>query len=171
MNLTTGKGLLHEPAFLRLALALILTSLNAFKPLHIDDSTYYQIAAHIAEHPADPYGFAMMEWNGPVPANHVLAPPVIPYWWAAGIRLFGMHPWAWKLWLFPFCFLFVMALDALLCRFASAVAGPLLIMTVLSPVFVPSLNLMLDIPALALGLSAVALFLAPASSPRGGSQR
>ena len=113
----------------------------------------------------------MMQYNRPVPANHALAPPVIPYWWAAGIQLFGMHPWAWKLWLFPFCLLFVMAFDALLRRFAPAVAGPMLIMTVLSPVFLPSLNLMMDIPALALGLSAVALFFAPASAPRGGSRR
>jgi hypothetical protein len=63
-------------------LALLYTSLNAIKPLHIDDSTFYQNAAHIANRPADPYGFAMMKFNEVVPANEALAPPVLPYWWS-----------------------------------------------------------------------------------------
>ena len=67
-------------------------------------------------------------------------------------------PFLWKLWLLPFSLFFVGALDALLRRFAKGVVAPVLWMTVLSPTFLPSLNLMLDIPALALSLAAIAVF-------------
>jgi hypothetical protein len=141
-----------------LILAGVLTGLNALKPLHIDDATYYFYARQIAEHPLDPYGFTLLYWSEPLLALHVLAPPVLPYWWAGAIRLFGERPVLWKLWLFPFVLLFVAALASLLRRFAPTVAAPLLILLTLSPVFLPSLNLMIDVPALALSLASLALF-------------
>lgn len=140
-------------------LALILAAVNALKPLHIDDAAYYEYARQIARHPLDPLGFSILWYQTWQPAQQVLAPPVLPYWWAAGIWLFGDRPVLWKLWLFPFCALFAWALARLLARFATGLHRPLLWMTVLSPVFVPSLNLMLDIPALALGSAAIVLFL------------
>lgn len=139
-------------------LAAVLTGLNAVKPLHVDDATFYFNAVQIAAHPLDPYGYTMMRWSDAVPALHALAPPVLPYWWAAAIRLFGEQPVLWKLWLFPFALLFVASLMALLRRFAPSVATPLLVLLVLSPVFLPSLNLMMDIPALSLSLLALVLF-------------
>jgi hypothetical protein len=144
---------------LTLALASGLTLLNAVKPLHVDDATFYFNAAQIAAHPLDPYGYRMMRFDEPVPALTALAPPVLPGWWAAAIRLFGPRPWLWKLWLFPFALLFVGSSAALLRRFAAPVAAPLLAILVLSPVFLPSLNLMMDIPSLALALTALVLFL------------
>ncbi len=137
----------------------LFTGLNSLKPLQVDDAAYYYYAAHIAEHPLDPYGFTVFWYQHPEPANFVLAPPVLPYWWAAGIRLFGPHPVLWKLWLMPVSGLFVGSLYALFRRFARGLEMPLVWMTVLSPTFLPSLNLMLDVPALALGLFALALFL------------
>src|SRR5205823_12917385 len=47
----------------------------------------------------------------------------------------------------------------LLRRWATPLALPLTWMTLLSPALLPSANLMLDIPALALSLAAVALFI------------
>ena len=44
-------------------------------------------------------------------------------------------------------------------RFAPGVELPLTVMTVLSPAILPSINLMLDVPALALSLASVYLFL------------
>jgi hypothetical protein len=149
-----------HPLALLLTLALLFTLLNAFKPLVIDDTTYRAYAAHIAAHPLDPYGFLiMMDVQRPLPAQAVLAPPVLPYWWALGLRLFGEQPLLWKLWLLPFSLLFVGSLYALFRRFARGLEIPLLVMTVLSPTFLPSLNLMLDVPAMALSLCAVALLL------------
>jgi hypothetical protein len=142
-----------------LGFAVLITALNAAKPLHIDDNCYYLFARQIAQAPLDPYGFKAFTVNRPEPANEILAPAGLPYWWAAAIALFGERPVLWKLWLLPLVLLWVFALDALCRRFAPAFELPLTLTTLFSPVFLPSLNLMLDIPALALGLSGVVLFL------------
>jgi 4-amino-4-deoxy-L-arabinose transferase-like glycosyltransferase len=141
------------------ALALALTLLNALKPLHIDDAAYYCYAAQIAHDPLSPYDFEILWGQRPQPANEVLAPPVLPYWWAAGIRLFGDSPGLWKLWLLPVNLLLVLSLHALARRFARGLELPVLCLIVLSPSLLPGLNLMLDVPALALSLGALALFL------------
>lgn len=139
-------------------LALLYTLLNCVKPLQVDDAAYYYYARHIAEHPLEPYGFEIHWYQWPSDANHVLAPPVVPYWWAGAIRLFGDRPFLWKLWLLPFSVAFVFSLHALARRFARGLETALVVMTVLSPSFLPSLNLMLDVPALALGLFALTFF-------------
>jgi hypothetical protein len=141
------------------ALALVLTLLNALKPLHIDDAAYYCYAAHIAEHPLSPYGFEVLWDQQPCSANQLLAPPLLLYWWAAGIRLFGENPFLWKVWLLPISLLLVLALHALARRFARGLERPLVCLIVLSPSLLPGLNLMLDVPALALSLGALALLL------------
>jgi hypothetical protein len=141
------------------ALALALTLLGALKPLHIDDAAYYCYASQIARDPLSPYDFEILWGQRPRPANEVLAPPVLPYWWAAGIRLFGDHPGLWKLWLLPLNLLLVLSLHSLARRFARGLELPLVCLIVLSPALLPGLNLMLDVPALALSLAALALFL------------
>jgi len=140
-------------------LALAYTLLNAFKPVVIDDTAYIYYARQIAQHPDDPYGFSFV-WYGQVdPANHILAPPVFLYWLGLGIRIFGENPVLWKLWLFPVCLLFVTAIQRLTRRVAHDLCWPLTILIVFSPVFVPSLNLMLDVPALSMSLTALNVFL------------
>lgn len=147
-----------------LGLALVLALSNAPKPLHIDDGLVWQYARHIARAPLDPYGFASFAVERPEPANETLSPPGLPYWWALAIRLFGERPLLWKLWLLPLCLLFVHSLHALLRRFAGGLELPLATMLVFSPVVLPALNLMLDIPALALSLFAFTLFLRASDS-------
>jgi hypothetical protein len=139
-------------------LALLFTLLNAPKPLLVDDSAYYFYAKQIAQDPLRPYAFHMFWYQHPSPANEILAPPGLPYWWAIAYGLFGEQPFWWKVWLLPYSLIFVFALDALFRRFARGLETPLVWMTVLSPTFLPSLNLMLDVPALALVLGSVALF-------------
>jgi hypothetical protein len=149
------------PASLKplLILALLFTVLNAFKPLCIDDALYYYHAKQISAHPLDPYGFTIF-WNDrPEPAIQNLAPVLMQYWWAIAIRLFGEHPFLWKLWLLPYALLLVFSVHSLLRRFAPGYEMVLTWMIVISPVFLPSFNLMLDVPAIALSLSALALFL------------
>jgi hypothetical protein len=142
-----------------LLLACLVTVLDCVKPLMIDDAAYYYYARQAADHPLDPYGFACFWWQRPYVANDVLAPPGLPYWWSAAVRLFGERPVLWKLWLLPFVLLFAGALYALFRRFCRGLELPLTWFTLLSPAFLPGVNLMLDIPALALSLAAVALFL------------
>lgn len=139
-------------------LAALYAGLNAVKPLTIDDGAYFYYARQIAQHPLDPYGFSFLWYVIPWRANEILAPPVLPYWWGATLHL-SDAPWVWKAALLPWCLLLIVALYGLFRRFASELALPLTWFTILSPALLPSLNLMLDIPALALALGAVALFL------------
>lgn len=153
----TIKGLYHLKTLL--ALALLFTVLNALKPVCIDDALYYYRARQVAEHPLDPYGFNIF-WNDrPEPAIQVLAPPLFPYYWAAAIRLFGERPFLWKVWLLPLSLLLVFSLHALFRRFAPGHELWMTWMTIISPVFLPGFNLMLEVPVAALSLLALNLFL------------
>jgi hypothetical protein len=139
-------------------LAAVYTGLNAVKPLQVDDAAYQYFARQFATRPLDPYGFAVLWYDHPEPANTVLAPPVLPAYWGAVRAAVGERPWLWKLALFPWALLFVTGAYALLRRFARGVEMLGTWLLVLSPAFLPSLNLMLDVPALALGLAALNVF-------------
>jgi hypothetical protein len=148
-----------------LLLAVLFTLLNAFKPLHVDDTAYYYYARQAAADPLDPYGFAIFWYDHPQPANEVLAPPVLPYWWSLALRN-TQQSVLWKLWLLPFSLCLVGSLHFLFRRFCHGLALLLTWLTVLSPALLPGFNLMLDVPALALGLGALALFIRGADRGR-----
>lgn len=140
-------------------LAAILTLLNAIKPAVVDDTAYLFFARHVAQQPADPYGFALF-WNtAPQPAMEILMPPVLPYWLAVGISLFGEHLFLLKLWLFPFAWLLCRATAWLVARFTPGQEVSGLVVIVLSPAVLVLFNFMLDVPALALGTAALATFI------------
>jgi hypothetical protein len=141
------------------ALAAVYAGLNAPKPPQIDDAAYAYFARQFATNPLDPYGFSLLWYDTPDWANQILAPPVLPATWGAALAVCGERPWLCKLFLAPWALLLVWALDGLFRRFAAGMEDPLLVLTVLSPALLPSLNLMLDVPALALTLGAVHLFL------------
>ncbi len=141
-----------------LLIALAYTLVNAVKPLTIDDTAYYSYAVQVAHHPLDPYGFSAYWWYYPEPANEILAPPLLAYWWAPAIRLFGEQPFLWKLWLLPIAVLFAYALGDLARRFARGLEVPITALVLFSPAFLPTFNLMLDVPAVALSLASLALF-------------
>jgi 4-amino-4-deoxy-L-arabinose transferase-like glycosyltransferase len=147
---------LHPVPF---ALALLLTFLNALKPVVIDDACYLSFAREFAAHPDAPYAFRFHWFQYERDAFTILAPPVLPYYLAGAILLFGDSPLICKLALFPIVWLFTASLFALCDRIARRRRIPLIVLTALSPLFLTSLNLMLDVPAMAFGLAAVALFL------------
>lgn len=151
---TRAGRLLASPWFL----ALVVTVGNATKPVLVDDTAYLAYARQIAAHPGDPYGFEMFWWTVPEPAMTVLVPPVVPYWLAANVAAFGEHPWLLKLWLYPFIWALAWALRELLRRFARGTKARVLPLLMLSPAVLPTVNLMLDVPALGLGLASVAVF-------------
>lgn len=142
-----------------LVLSVIFTILNCLKPVHIDDWHYYVYAKQIAHHPFDPYGFEVSWFQWPEPAIDPNATLLFSYWIAAGLKLFGDQPTLLKVWIFPFNLLFVVGIYGILRRFVTGFEKPLLWMTVLSPAFLPSVNLMLDIPVRAMILSALNLFM------------
>ena len=112
------QGSTKSAALVVLVMALAITCIDAAKPLVIDDGAFYQVARQIALDPADPYGFELHWYAETMPAVEVAAPPVVPYWWAAGWKLFGDRPVAWKLWLFPFALLLSASCARLLHRIA-----------------------------------------------------
>jgi hypothetical protein len=138
--------------------ALIVTLVDVFKPVHNDDPTYILFARHIGEQPLDPYGFSILSFDRPASANHVLAPPLLLYWLAGAIRLFGENPAMWKASLLPFALVFVVTLHSVFRRFAGKAAFPATTLVALSPTFLPSMNLMLDVPSLALSLAGLTVF-------------
>ncbi len=140
-------------------LAAVVTLANMAKPVAVDDAAYLTYARHFAAHPLDPYGFSMFWYSAPSPAMAVLCPPVVPYWLAAGIALFGEHVAILKLWYYPFVWLFAWSLRDVLRRFARGAETAALPLIVLSPTVLPTVNLMLDIPAAGLGLAALVLMM------------
>lgn len=149
--------------------AAVLCLLNAVKPLIVDDPAFVAIAKQIAVAPGDPYGFELFWFQHPQPASEVLAPPVLPYWLALPVAAFGEHPVAWKLSLFPFALALCWSLGNLLRRFAPGLEVPLLWLSVISPTILPNLNLMLDVPAVALGTLALERFVWACDRQRAGA--
>ena len=142
-----------------IVLAAVLTLLNAIKPAAVDDTAYLQMGKHLAAHPLDPYGFELFWYWKPDPAMHVLLPPVLPYWLAGSLRICGDHLFLVKLCLFPFAMLLAASLRFLLKRFSPEWDRPMLAILMLSGAILPTFGVMLDVPALALGLAAVACFV------------
>ena len=149
--------------------ALALTLANAAKPLVIDDPVYVAVARQIEAHPSDPYGFELFWYDAPEPAMRVgTLAPVLPYWLAGAMALFGDWPVAWKLSLLPFAIALTGSLAFLLARFAKPLARPVLWTLALGPSVLPGLSLMLDVPAVSLGLLGFALFVRACERERTG---
>jgi hypothetical protein len=144
---------------LPLFLAMILTLVNAAKPVVVDDTAYLLFARHLAQHANEPYSFELFWYAEPQPAMQILLPPVLPYWLALGIRIFGEQLFWLKIWLFPFAALLCLSVDRLMKRFTAEAANTGTIVFLLGPAVLPLFNFMLDIPAIALGTTAVALFM------------
>src|SRR4051812_36231072 len=101
MDVLTSKGLARMPWLHIAVTALLLTALNAFKPVHLDDTSYLIYGAEFVAHPLNPYAF---EYGTPyaAKANNTLVPPILPYWLGLGTMLLGDNPALLKCWLFPF---------------------------------------------------------------------
>jgi hypothetical protein len=153
MSAATRSALLHV-----LAAAVVLTVLNVPKPYTEDDPSYYRHVLQVAHHPLDPYGGEMYFRERFGPAVHNVAPPVPVYWLALGARVSGDDPGLFKLWLLPFCVLLLGTVFVLLRRFARGFERPGVWLLALSPPILPSLNLMFDVPALALSLASILCF-------------
>jgi hypothetical protein len=151
--------------------AMLFCLANACKPAVIDDLPYLWYARQIAQTPTQPFGpppdgFPLIWYQHGQPAFTLLMPMVLPYWLALGLTLVGENLFLLKLWLFPFCLLLAASLYSLGKRFAPGMEKLLMVLTVFSPAFLPSLNVMIDVPAIALGLTAIAKFCRSLDGPR-----
>lgn len=154
----------------RRSLLLVLVALLASvpfvrKPLHIDDPADLQYVRQILNEPLDPYGFEFDWGEGPRPAIRNYHPPLKFYYHAAVLAVVfrGQDPFR-SDWLeevlhlsyLPFVWLIVVSVYRL-CGHFEVPAWSVLLFWLFGPGFLPGQNAMLDVPALALGLTAAAL--------------
>ncbi|MCB9794012.1 MAG: hypothetical protein H6741_14955 [Alphaproteobacteria bacterium] len=143
---------------LPLLLALVLASAAGWPPV-VDEESYLDIAAQLAEHPARPYDWSRpwQPWGASPPEqSYLFAHPPLHLWWLSawtrvlplgpGLRLAVGLPWA----------LLLGWAAASLARRSGATRGAWIWLT--SPVLVLGLqsSLMIDLPVLALGTAGLA---------------
>jgi len=137
------------------------------RAFHVDDPLYVWSARHILNNPLHPYSFSV-NWAG-TPASmweQTKNPPGMAYCLAAGIGLVGEGEWRLHLWVLPWSIAAAVAMYLLSRRYTRRPLWPCLAL-VASPVFaVSATSVMADVPALALFLLGILLFLEGAD--RGG---
>ena len=141
-------------------LVLLLPFIN--KPFHIDDPFYLKMAQQIIQDPARPYSFAI-NWSGHLrdawTDMEATFPPLIPYYMALIIKLFGLKEWVLHLFFLPFALAAAIGMYFVSKKFVKDPLIPALFCAV-SPVFlVSATGLMLDVPMLAFSLASLAFFL------------
>jgi len=130
------------------------------KPLHIDDTFVLAVAEQIAKHPLKPYSADFLWFSDPEPIFNITTnPPLVSYWLAPVVALFGPSEIALHLAMLPFLVLLALATAALSKRFAKSSLWPVFFV-VFSPAVIVSTNIMRDVPAAALATGAVAVFVA-----------
>lgn len=144
------RGVLRITTLNALLLGVLMAGLNALKPLHIDDNQYVIQARHISQHWGDPYGYTMSGFIWRESGMGLVSPPVIPYWLAVCVATVGDGELALKLWMTPWCVLWVISAWLLARRFAPRSALAVTAFASLSPWILPGVNLMLDVPAQAM---------------------
>jgi hypothetical protein len=135
------------------------------KPFHIDDPADLQHVQHVMRAPLDPYGF-QVDWDeGPHPAFLNYHPPLKYYYHALILTFLPISEVALHVSFLPFVALTAWAVMSLAKRFGSR---PLLLLAfwLLGPGYLPGQNAMLDVPAMALGLTATALLIASVDANR-----
>lgn len=133
---------------------LVATAFNITKAVHIDDTVHLLIAKHITVHPLTPYS-GWLNWSSEArPMSRVSQPPLLFYIYAGVMKVFGDSILLLHLIqsFFTFgCIYFFYRIAVLL-----SIASPLSLTAVfcLGPAFIPSQNLMTDVPLLCFMLGA-----------------
>jgi len=135
-------------------LAPLLFLLDA--AVSIDAPVFVAVARQIVASPADPFGFQMI-WDPTSPDTAVFNrnPPLLSYWLAPWIALFGERETVMHAALLPFPLAAALAFLGLARRLAGDALAPALLLAA-TPAFVAlAATLMLDVPLLAFWLLAV----------------
>lgn len=144
-------------AALGLALALAVPFLD--KPIHIDDPVVLRVSENVLRDAADPLA-GRMDWFGhQLPVWEVTTnPPLLSYWLAPVVALFGDSEIALHAAMIPFLAAMALGLFRLSDRFTARKWMPTLFV-MSSPAFLVSINLMRDVPAVSLLVLGMALFV------------
>lgn len=155
----------HRHLLALFALWSIVTALNLFKPVHIDDTAYLETARHIAAHPLHPMS-GSLNWEGARdPIHKATMPHLFLYLLAAVMKIFGESEVALHALVALFSGGCILLYHAIAVRLK--VAQPLLLTALcfVSPAFIPSQNIMLEVPLL---FSCLLFFYGIFSESRGG---
>jgi 4-amino-4-deoxy-L-arabinose transferase-like glycosyltransferase len=148
-----GSRLREDLLVAALAVAPLLLLLDA--AVSIDAPVFVAVARQIVASPADPFGFQMI-WDPTSPDTAVFNrnPPLLSYWLAPWIALFGERETVMHAALLPFPMIAALAFLGLARRLARDAVRPALLL-VATPAFgVLASTLMLDLPVLAFWLLA-----------------
>ncbi len=145
---------------------LIATGTNLNKAVHIDDTAHLLIAKHIIQDPGHPmsgelfWGVSKRE-----KIHRTNQPHLIPYYLAIWLKLFGESDWILHLSMSIFSLIAIFAFYRLTQLILEANRLIISAMFCLGPVFIPSQNLMTDIPLTAFWLQFMVCLLTPDSVP------
>lgn len=152
----------YKTAAILALLWVLVTSVNISKAVHIDDTAYLAIAEHIVEDPFHPMS-GLLNWKNTIEPMHYTNQPVLLFYlYAITIALFGKSTIALHLTLSLFTMACILFFYLLARTYAARYALHLTALFSLGPVFVPSQNLMTDIPMTALWLGFFWAILTPA---------
>lgn len=135
---------------------LLLTLPFINKAFNIDDTEFIYISRHLIKDPLHPYSF---EWLPSVPATHVTDPPLVFYYNAAVILLFGETEKMLHFFYIIFPLIAGIAMYFLSKKFTKRPLFSTLFLITSVVFVVMSSTLMLDIPFLAFFLLSIAFFV------------
>jgi 4-amino-4-deoxy-L-arabinose transferase-like glycosyltransferase len=139
------------------------------KALSVDAPVFVAVARRILEAPADPFGFEMY-WDvtSLAVAEFNRNPPLLSYWLAPWIGLFGERDWVLNLAVLPFPLLAGLSFLGIARRLTGEGLVPALLLVTAPAFVVLATSLLLDVPLLAFTLAAVWALLRGAETGRGG---
>ncbi len=148
----------------RLAFGIVIFGIGLFallKPVHIDDTVVLHVAQNILHDPLRPFAGEFFWLEAPQPLAKVTTnPPLVSYWLALFIALGGYREWLLHLAFAPFVALLGWGMYRLTARWlGQAWAWWGVGWLMLSPAVLPGMNLMRDVPALALFVGGLACWV------------
>jgi 4-amino-4-deoxy-L-arabinose transferase-like glycosyltransferase len=126
------------------------------KAVSIDAPVFVAVANRIVESPADPFGFQMI-WDSSSPNAHEFNrnPPLVSYYLAGWIALFGERDWLLHAVMLPFPLIASLSFLGIARRVATQGLAPAALLVVTPAFLVLATTLLLDVPLLACLLFAV----------------
>lgn len=157
MILKQNKNLYNLLIICFFVLLLTLPFMN--KAVHIDDIAFLYIAKQIIKDPLHPYSFNL-EWSSETGlAIHITDPPLMPYYIAIILLLFGEIEWVLHLSFIIFPLIAGISMYYLSKKFTTKPLYPTLFLITSIVFVVMSHNFMVDVPFLAFFLLSIVLYI------------
>ncbi len=144
----------------------VVTSFNLTKAVHIDDTAYLEFAQQILKDPLHPYSGTINWYDTQMQNSSTYAPLLLPYLFAFSIAIFAESEIIFHLIISIFSFIGIVSFYLLVKHFVKKYYFLLTAIFAISPFFIPSQNLMTDIPAVSLWLAFFALIICSAEEKK-----